>query len=118
MHTALLLAQTQPDAAMRVPYFFVPVVMVLLVAGALGWLVAAVLGFSRATAFGAPTRWFALSAACLLLYHLQWAIFVIFGVNQQDIEKVLGFGAFFNLFVALGAICAVVGFTRLTKPGP
>lgn len=117
MPMALLLALMQTDATpMRVPSFFVPVVMVLLVAGALGWLVAAVLGFSRAPVFGAPTRWFAISAACLLLYHLQWVVFVIFGMNQQDVEKVLGLGAFFNLFVALGAICAIIGFTRLSHP--
>lgn len=111
----LALAQAEP---VRVPSFFLPIVLVLLIGGALGWLVAAVLGFSRAGAFGAPTRWFSFAAVCMLLYHLQWVVFVIFGINQQDMEQVLGLGAFFNLFVAVGAICAIVGFMRLTNPRP
>ncbi|HEX8474560.1 MAG TPA: hypothetical protein VF666_11045 [Pyrinomonadaceae bacterium] len=110
-----MLAQVE---AMRVPSFFLPALMVLLIGGALGWLIAAVLGFSRAPAFGAPARWFALSAACLVLYHLQWVVFVIIGTNESNMEKVLGFGAFFNLFVTLASICAIIGFMRLTNPRP
>lgn len=117
MPITLLFALAQADPV-RIPPFFLPTVMVLLIGGALGWLVAVVLGFSRATAFGAPTRWFAISALCMLLYHLQWVVFVIFGVNQQDVEQVLGFGSFFNLFVTLAAICSIIGFMRLTNPRP
>jgi hypothetical protein len=28
----------------------------------------------------------------------------------------LGFGAFFNVFVIIGAVCAIMGFVRLTNP--
>jgi hypothetical protein len=98
------------------PSIFLPVVMILLVGGALGWLVAAVLGFSRARAFGTSIRWFALSAACLLIYHLQWIVFTLFGISSTNQEQVLSVGAFFNLFVLLGAICSIIGFTRLTDP--
>lgn len=106
---------TLAQAEYRTPSYFGPVVLLLLAGGALGWLVAAVLGFSRARAFGPSVRWFALAAVCLLIYHLQFLV-LAFGVYQSDSELVLGVGAFFNLFVALGAICAIVGFVRLTDP--
>lgn len=95
------------------PGYFAPVALLLLLCGAVGWLIAAVLGFSRARAFGPATRWFALSAVCLLIYHLQFLV-LAFGVYQNDSDLVLGVGAFFNLFVALGAICSIIGFIRLT----
>ncbi|MEJ7617619.1 MAG: hypothetical protein WKF30_11800 [Pyrinomonadaceae bacterium] len=108
----LLLAQTE---TYRTPSYFLPVALGLLLAGAIGWLVAAVLGFARARAFGPSIRWFALAAVCLIIYHLQFLI-LAFGTYQNDSDLVLGVGAFFNLFVTLGAICAIVGFVRLTEP--
>ena len=104
------LAQTQ------MPQFFTPVALVLLGGGAVGWLIAAVLGFARARALGAPTRWFALASACLLLYHLQWvALVIIIGANGLKVTRdALIMLAFFNLFVAVGSICAIIGFVRLT----
>src|SRR5215831_19986894 len=99
------------------PGYFVPVLVGLLVAGGLGWLIAAVLGFARARAFGASTRWFSFAAVCLLIYHIQFVLlgFVsVMGAQQNDFDSVLAFGAFFNLFVVLGAICAIMGFVRLT----
>lgn len=106
----LLLAQAE---TYRTPSYFAPVVLGLLLAGTIGWLVAAVLGFARARAFGAPVRWFALAAVCLIAYHMQFLV-LAFGAYQNDSELVLGVGAFFNLFVTLGAICAIVGFVQLT----
>jgi hypothetical protein len=93
-----------------IPPFFYPVVLLLLAGGALGWLVAAVLGFARARAFGPSTRWFTYAAVCLLLYHLQFLL-LAFRPNQA-----LAIGAFFNLFVMLASICAIIGFVRLTTP--
>ena len=114
--TFLLLAQAD-DQIFRTPTYFAPVFLLLLVAGAIGWLVAAVLGFARARAFGASTRWFALAAVCLIIYHLQ--ILVLgFGVAQRDNDLVLSIGAFFNLFIVLASICAIIGFVRLTDPRP
>jgi hypothetical protein len=101
------------------PGYFLPVLLGLLIAGGVGWLIAAVLGFARARAFGASTRWFSFAAVCLLLYHIQFVllgIVAVVGAQQNDFDSVLGFGAFFNLFVVLGAICAVMGFVRLTNP--
>ena len=91
----------------------VVVIVSLLVAGLLGWLVAAVLGFARARAYGESPRWFAISAVCLLLYHVQWFVFAVYGINERNLENVVGMAAFFNLFVALGAVCAIVGFMRM-----
>ena len=96
---------------------FIVVVLVLLGGGAVGWLIAAVLGFSRARAFGPSARWFAMSALCLLLYHLQWFFWVVFGLNEKDIERLLTVGSFFNLFVVLGSVCAIVGFVQLGRDG-
>ena len=111
----LLLAQAD---TFRLPTYLVPVFLILMAGGALGWLVASVLGFARARAFGSSTRWFAFSSICLLLYHLQWIAFVIYGSRETDVERVLGLGAFFNLFVVIGAICAIIGFASLTNPRP
>ena len=105
------------QGSLRLPAYFPWVVVGLLVVGGLGWLVAAALGFARARAFGEPARWFAVSAVCLLLYHVQWLVFAVYGISEKNPEHVVGMAAFFNLFVALGAICAVVGFTRMTA-GP
>ena len=96
----------------------VVVIIVLLVAGIIGWLIAAALGFARARAFGPSTRWFALSALFVLLYHLHLVAFALLGRVESDVEKLLSFGAFFNLWVVLASVCAVIGFLRLTNPRP
>ena len=59
------------------PSFFAPVALGLLVAGGVGWLMAVVLGFARARAFGPSTRWFSFAALCLLIYHIQ---FILLGI--------------------------------------
>lgn len=103
-------------AQMRLPSYFPWVVMGLLCVGGLGWLIAAALGFARARAFGESPRWFAISAVCLLLYHVQWFVFAVYGINERNSENVVGMAAFFNLFVALGAVCAIIGFMRMNDP--
>lgn len=95
------------------PTYLAPVVLGLLLAGAIGWLIATVIGFSRARLYGTAVRWFSLAAACLLIYHLQWLVFAF--VLAQNTNSALGIGAFFNLFVVLGAVCAIIGFTRLAN---
>ncbi len=117
LNTSMLALQEAGDQAYRAPSYFQAVFLALLVAGALGWLIAAVLGFARARAFGSSTRWFALSAVCLLLYHLHFLLLGL-GLFSKDTDLVLSVGAFLNLFVALGALCAIIGFTRLTNPRP
>jgi uncharacterized membrane protein YhdT len=103
-------------AQMRGPSYFPWIAFGLLSLGALGWLIAAALGFARARAFGESPRWFAISAVCLLLYHIQIFVFVIYGISEQNTESLLAMGAFFNLFVALGAVCAIIGFMRMNDP--
>src|SRR5215471_12026668 len=103
----------------RQPAYFLPVLLGSLVAGGVIWLIAVVLGFARARAFGASTRWFSLSALCLLIYHIQFillGIVAFMGAQTNDFDSVLSVGAFFNLFVVLGGGCAVMGFVRLTNP--
>ena len=108
------LAQAMPPNT----WMSVIVIVALLVAGLVGWLVAALLGFARARDFGPSTRWFALSALCMLIYHLHLVAFGLLGRVEQDMEKLLSFGAFFNLFVVIGSVCAIIGFLRLTNPRP
>ncbi len=113
----LFLLQTGMSA--KQPAYFAAVLIGSLILGGIGWLVAAVLGFARARAFGASTRWFSFAAICLLIYHIQFLLLgfiAVVGAQQNDFDSVLGFGAFFNLFVILGAVCAIMGFVRLTNP--
>lgn len=114
MTLALALAQTETPQIQSTS--LVVTIVGLLAAGLVGWLVAAVLGFSRARVFGPSTRWFALSALCLVIYHVHFIAFGLLGTVETDMAKLLSFGAFFNLFVVLGSICAIIGFVRLTDP--
>lgn len=100
-----------------VPDYVGLVILILVAAGAAAALVATVLGFRRSAAFGTSVRWFASGALCLLLYHVQFAITMvvaIFGFSQNNLAPAFGLFSFFNLFVALGAVCLVMGFVRLT----
>ena len=99
------------------PGYFEMVVSALLLLGALSWLVASALGFSRVQGFGAAARWFALSAVCIVLYHIH-LIFVALSAAMfpGDPDMPLRIGAFFNVFVLLGGVCMIVGLTRLTDP--
>ena len=115
MLLASLLTFIQQETSFQQPRYFAPVVITMLIAGALGWLVAAVLGFARARAFGASAKWFAIGAVCLFLFHLQF-LALAFGLIIQDLNLVFKLLSFFNLFVVLGAICAIIGFVRLTSP--
>ena len=105
----------QPQLRATQPNYFFPVVVLLLIAGGVGWLIAAVLGFARSPAFGPSARWFSYAAVCLIIYHLH---FLLLGISQNsiDLSMALGIGAFFNLFVVLGSICAIMGFVRMTNP--
>jgi hypothetical protein len=117
--TPLALMLFQEGIQATRPTFFAPVFVGLLVAGGVAWLIASVLGFARARAFGASTRWFSYAAVCLLLYHIYWFLvgFVaILGAQQNNFDTVLNVGAFLNVFVVVGAICAILGFLRLTNP--
>ena len=112
---ATLLALLQ-DQAFPAPSYFIPVSVALFVLGALAWIIAAALGFTRARVFGSSARWFAAASVCLVLHHLLFIGLALGIINRSDL--VLTLGAFLNLFVVLGGICAVIGFTRLTNPRP
>jgi hypothetical protein len=119
MLTPLAFLMFQEGMTANQPSYFMPVFIALLFAGGIGWLIAAVLGFARARAFGASTRWFSFAAVCLLLYNIYWVLvgFVaMLGAQQNNFDSVLVAGAFLNVFVVLGAICAIMGFVRLTNP--
>jgi len=109
----------QTEMSAKKPSYFAVVLVGSLVAGGIGWLIAAVLGFARARAFGASTRWFSMAAVCLLIYHIQFVLLgfvAVLGAQQNDFDSVLAFGAFLNVFVVLGSVCAIMGFVRLTSP--
>src|SRR6266516_2319097 len=91
----------QAGVSANQPAYFTVVAAGLLLLGGLAWLIAAVLGFARARAFGASTRWFSFAAVCLLIYHIQFLLFgflVFLGAQQNSLDSALGFGAFFNVF--------------------
>jgi uncharacterized membrane protein YhdT len=110
--TMLMLADVNTFDA---PAYFLPVFVGMFLAGLIAWLVAAVLGFARARAFGPSARWFSLAAVCLLIFHIQILV-AGFGVISLDKSLALTLVAILNLFVVLGAICAIMGFIRLTNP--
>ena len=121
MFPLLILLLQQPQLRATQPTYFFPVVVLLLIAGGVAWLVAAVLGFARSPAFGPSARWFSYAAVCMIIYHLHFLLFGVFAVlgvsqNSVDLSMALGVGAFFNLFVVLGAVCAIMGFVRMTNP--
>src|SRR3979409_761414 len=105
----------QTENTFHAQYYFFPVVLGSLVFGAIFWLVAAVLGFARARAFGSSARWFSFASVCMLLFHLQFLL-LAFGLIVKDMRTVFGILTFFNIFVVLGAICVIMGFVRLTNP--
>jgi hypothetical protein len=110
----LMLAQNEASVY-TLPSYFIWVFGLLLILGGLGWLVATVLGFARARAFGLSTRWFALSAACLILYHAHWLV-LVFSISSQNNSVIFPVLASLNLFVVLGSICSIIGFARLNSP--
>jgi|SRR5687767_12660842 len=121
MFPLVLMLLQQPQLRATQPTYFLLVVVLLLVVGGVGWLIAAVLGFARSPAFGPSARWFSYAAVCLIIYHLHFllfGVFVLLGMNQNsvDLTMALSVGAFFNLFVVLGAVCAIMGFVRMTSP--
>ncbi len=105
----------QTETAFNEPSYFLPVILASLSAGAILWLVAAVLGFARARAFGASARWFSFASVLLLLFHLQF-LALAFGLILKDVKTVFAILTFFNIFVVLAALCAIMGFVRLTNP--
>lgn len=109
----MMLAQV--ETTFREPGYFAPTMLAMLVLGAVAWLIAAVLGFARARAFGPSARWFSFAAVCLILFHLQFIV-LGFGVLVKDNTLVFGLLTFFNVFVLLAAVCAIMGFIRLTNP--
>ncbi len=113
MFTPLML--TQVDATFNKPTYFIPVFVGMLLLGAIAWLVASVLGFARARAFGPSARWFSFASVCLLLFHIQ-ILAMGFGVITNDTNLAFSILTFLNLFVILGAVCAIIGFIRLTSP--
>ena len=113
MHVAAILL-LQTETTFHEPAYFGPTIMGMFFLGAVVSLVASVLGFARARAFGPPARWFSFLSVCLLLFHIQFLV-LGFGVLTKDSNLVFGILTFFNFFILLAAICAVIGFIRMTS---
>jgi hypothetical protein len=113
MSSMLMLAQV--NTTFYKGNYFIPVFLGMFLLGIVATLVAAVLGFARARAFGPSARWFSYSAVCLLLFHVQLLV-IGFGAISNDTTLASNIVAFFNFFIILGAICAIMGFIRLTNP--
>ena len=115
MVIAQMVMLAQVETTFREPSYFAPVMLGMLLLGAVAWLIAAVLGFARARAFGPSARWFSISAVCLILFHIQFIVLGL-GVLTKDSSLVFGILSFFNFFIVIAAICAILGFIRLTSP--
>ena len=84
MFMAAIAMFAQVETTFREPGYFAPVMLGMLVLGAIAWLIAAVLGFARARAFGPSARWFSFAAVCLILFHLQFIV-----LRQTSGEEIL-----------------------------
>jgi hypothetical protein len=115
MFLASIVMLAQVETTANKPTYFIPVFLGMFLVGAVAWLIASVLGFARARAFGPSARWFSFAAVCLLLFHIQ-IIAVGFGMVTNDTSLAFSILTFMNLFVILGAVCAIMGFIRLTNP--
>jgi hypothetical protein len=115
MFMAVIAMLAQVETSFHEPSYFAPVMLGMLALGAVAWLIAAVLGFARSRAFGPSARWFSFAAVCLILFHLQF-IGLGFGMLTKDNNLIFNILTFFNFFVVLAAICAIMGFIRLTSP--
>ena len=115
MVMALLVLLAQTETTFRQPGYFAPTIMAMFLVGAVASLVAAVLGFARARAFGPSARWFSFAAVCLILFHVQF-LALGFGVLSNDNSLVFTILTFFNFFILLAAVCMAMGFIRLTNP--
>jgi hypothetical protein len=115
MVMALMTVLAQTETTFRVPGYFQATIMTMFLIGAVASLVAAVLGFARAPAFGPSARWFSFAAVCLILFHVQY-LALGFGVIANDNNLIFAILTFFNLFILLAAFCLVMGFIRLTNP--
>ena len=115
MFMALMLLLAQVETSANRPSYFIPVFFARFLIGGVAWLIAVVLGFARARAFGPSARWFSFAAVCLLLFHIQ-IIVVGFGVVTNDTTLAMSILTFLNFFVIVGALCAIMGFIRLTNP--
>src|SRR2546430_15561000 len=99
---SLIMLQTGVSA--NQPGYFVAVLIGSLILGGVGWLVAAVMGFARARAFGASTRWFSLAAVCLLIYHIQFLLLGFLAVAGRQLfffNEVPASGIFFLAFLVI-----------------
>jgi uncharacterized membrane protein YhdT len=115
MFIAAMAMLLQVETTANKPAYFIPIFLGMFLIGAVAWLIASVLGFARARAFGPSARWFSFAAVCLLLFHIQ-IIAVGFGMVTNDTSLAFSILTFLNLFVILGAVCAIMGFVRLTNP--
>lgn len=115
MVMALTIILWQTETTFREPGYFASTIMALFLVGAVASLVAAVLGFARARAFGPSARWFSFAAVCLILFHVQF-LALGFGVLTKDNSLVFTILTFFNFFILLAAVCMAMGFIRLTSP--
>lgn len=119
MSLTLMLAQAdgQVSQVYGLPSYFLPVFIALLLASALGCLIAVVLGFGRARTHGASARWFALAAACLFLYHVHLIVMSFASISGRA-GLAFPLITFLNLFILLAAICIVIGFMKMPPAGP
>jgi hypothetical protein len=51
----------------------------------------------------------------VLLFHIQILAFG-FGAISNDTGLAFSILTFFNLFIILGAVCAIIGFIKMTSP--
>ena len=108
-----MLAQADSESAQVIlPKYFVPIFFTLMVAGLLGCLIGAVLGFGRSRGHDGGGRWFALAAVCLVIYHVQLLV-MGFAALKANASIAFPLITALNLFIFLAAVCIILGFYKM-----
>lgn len=105
---ALLLIQESTNIYQQ-PSFFAPTFIAIWIIGLVICLGATVVGFKSSDK---TAHWFKLAGLFLLIYFLQWFVFV-FAIAKQSMSLIWGLLVFYHLPLILAAACILIGLMKL-----
>lgn len=109
---ATLLLLQESTSVYQQPSYFAPAFIAIWLVGLVVCLGATIVGFKT---IDKTAYWFRLAGLFLLLYFLQWFIFV-FAIVKQNQSFIWGLMVFFNVPLVLAAACILVGLMNLKSP--
>ena len=113
MFTGLTLVLVQQTSSVyNMPSYFTPIFLLLHLGGIVLSLGATLMAFGRIKAAGKAAYWLGLSAALLLIYFLQWLIF-IFAIAKQNMSLTWTLASIMHLPIVLAIVCVLISLTKL-----